>query len=157
MKRAARARTSVQFRSGRRGVPAAGSFAHWIETAVAVRRRGTWQVNVVLFDEKSARALNREYRGKDYATNVLSFPYGEPARAGNAAPQLLGDIVICPAVVAREAAEQGKPLRNHFAHLTIHGVLHLLGHDHETDREAARMEALERRLLASLGIPDPYG
>ena len=154
MRRAQRGWTSVQFRSGRRGVPAARSFARWVESALTVRRKA-WQVNVVLFGEKSARALNRDFRGKDYATNVLSFPF-DAAPAPSAGPPLLGDVVICPAIVEREAAEQGKPLRDHYAHLTIHGVLHLLGYDHETDRDAERMERLERRLLAALGIPDPY-
>jgi probable rRNA maturation factor len=107
----------------------------------------------VLFDERGARALNRQYRGRDYATNVLSWPYAPAPREKSG---LLGDLAICPAVVAREAADQGKPLRDHYAHLTIHGVLHLLGYDHEAPREAARMERLECRILAELGISDPY-
>ncbi len=97
--------------------------------------------------------LNRRYRDRDYATNVLSFPAELPA--GLQLP-LLGDIVICAPVVAREAGEQGKKLRNHYAHLTVHGVLHLLGHEHQHDTEAERMEKLERSILARLGIADPY-
>lgn len=115
--------------------------------------------------------LNRDYRGADYATNVLSFEYGftdgeTPARerAAGAAiaagalaqPTLGGDIVLCVPVIAREAREQGKSLRAHYAHLVIHGVLHLAGIDHQTPRNAARMEARERRLLAALGFADPY-
>ena len=94
------------------------------------------------------RALNRDWRGRDYATNVLSFPMQEPG--------YLGDIVICAAVVAREAVEQHKSARAHWAHMVVHGVLHLLGHDHVVDAEAERMEALERKLLLRLGFPDPY-
>ena len=143
----------VQYRTGRKGVPTPRSFECWVREALRGRRRGRQQVNIVLFDESGARELNRQYRGKNYATNVLSWPY-EPAPREKTG--LLGDLVLCPAVVAREAADQGKPLRDHYAHLTIHGVLHLLGYDHETPREADRMERLERRILAELGVPDPY-
>ncbi len=97
------------------------------------------------------RWLNREFRGKDYATNVLTFIYGrDPAGA------LSGDVVICAPVVAREAREQGKDVAAHHAHLLVHGLLHLQGHDHERRAEAARMERLEREILARLGFPDPY-
>ena len=97
------------------------------------------------------RRLNREFRGKDYATNVLTFIYGrDPAGA------LSGDVVICAPVVAREAREQGKDVAAHHAHLLVHGLLHLQGHDHERRAEAARMERLEREILARLGFPDPY-
>ena len=95
-----------------------------------------------------SRRLNREFRGKDYATNVLSFPY--------AAKPLEGDLVVCAPVVAREAREQGKSLQAHHAHMLVHGLLHLAGFDHERDREAARMEGRERRILARLGFADPY-
>ena len=97
-----------------------------------------------------ARVLNRRYRGRDYAANVLSFPY--TSRHGMAQ----GDIVLCYPVIAREALAQGKSLHAHFAHLIVHGVLHLQGHRHAARREAARMETLEKRLLAKLGYPDPY-
>jgi len=143
----------VQYRAGRKGVPAARSFECWVREALRGRRGGRRQVNIVLFDESGARALNRQYRGRNYATNVLSWPY-EPAPREKSG--LLGDLVICPAVVAREAADQGKPLRDHYAHLTVHGVLHLAGYDHETPRDAVRMERLERRILAGLGVTDPY-
>ena len=95
-----------------------------------------------------SRRLNRRFRGKDYATNVLSFPYS--------AKPLEGDLVICAQVVAREAREQGKTLRAHHAHMLVHGLLHLAGLDHERAREAARMEGRERRILAELGFADPY-
>ena len=138
--------------TGRVGVPLKRSFARWIDAIPALRRRKA-EVNIVIVDARSGRRYNREFRGKDYATNVLSFPY-EPLPGQRTA--LLGDLVICAPVVAREAADQGKRLREHYAHLTIHGVLHLLGYDHETEPEAGRMEALERRVLAGLGIADPY-
>ena len=100
--------------------------------------------------EAEGRRLNREYRGKDYATNVLSFPYGERGA-------LEGDIVICAPVVAREARAQGTALDAHHAHLLVHGLLHLQGYDHEKGAaEAKRMEARERRILRELGFPDPY-
>jgi probable rRNA maturation factor len=143
----------VQNRVGRKGVPVARSFERWAQAAAAGRRRGFTELNIVLFDTRAARALNKQYRGKDYATNVLSFPY--EAMAGDTSP-LLGDLVMCPAVISREAREQGKNARDHYAHLTVHGVLHLLGHDHVTERDAAKMEAIERRVLAGLGISDPY-
>jgi probable rRNA maturation factor len=99
------------------------------------------------------RRLNRDYRGKDYATNVLSFPAG-PVPA--VVPRPLGDLVVCASVVAREAREQNKPVRAHWAHLVVHGVLHLLGHDHENDDEGRRMERREIAVLRGLGYPNPY-
>ena len=107
------------------------------------------QVTIRLVDADEGRALNNDYRGKDYATNVLSFPY-------DTEPVVTGDLVICPAVVAREAAEQDKPLAAHYAHLTVHGMLHLQGWDHENDEDAQAMEDEEREILAALGYPDPY-
>jgi probable rRNA maturation factor len=95
-----------------------------------------------------ARRLNREFRGKDYATNVLTFIYDEALPSG--------DIVLCAPVVAREAREQGKPVAAHWAHLVVHGLLHLQGHDHERTEEAQRMERRERRILRGLGFADPY-
>lgn len=104
-----------------------------------------------LVDADEGQALNRDFRGRDYATNVLTFEYGVDAD-GTAS----GDIVLCVPVLHQEAAEQGKPLLAHAAHLTVHGVLHALGYDHLEEDEARDMEALETRILASLGIPDPY-
>lgn len=146
-------RVSVQNHAGRKGVPVARSFEQWVRAALAGRRTGRLEVGIALFGEAEARRLNRDYRGKDYATNVLSFPYANVR--GERSP-MLGDLAICPAVVAREAREQGKPVRDHFAHLTVHGTLHLVGYDHENERDAAHMEAIERRVLAALGIADPY-
>ncbi len=143
---------AVAFGLPRRGLPAAASLRGWIEAALAAGGRDG-AVALRLVDAEEGRALNRRYRGRDYATNVLSFP-ADPLPGGSR--PLLGDIAICAPVVQREAAEQGKPARWHFAHLCVHGALHLLGHDHEKPRAAARMEALERRVLAALGVPDPY-
>jgi probable rRNA maturation factor len=138
----------------RTGVPAAASFRRWVEAALrGARRRKSTELAIRIVDTDEGRALNRDYRGKDYATNVLSFPAELPP--GVALP-LIGDLAICAPVVAREAAEQGKPLRYHWAHLTVHGVLHLLGHDHIEEAQAEAMEALETRILAGLDIPDPY-
>src|SRR5690606_7773710 len=117
------------------------------------RRRRATELSIRIVDDAEARALNRDYRNRDYATNVLSFPADLPP--GITVP-LIGDIVLCAPVIAREAQEQGKALGDHYAHLAIHGVLHLLGFDHGTDAEAARMEALETRILAGLGIGNPY-
>jgi len=145
---------AVSYALPRRGLPAAASFRQWIDAALAgTRRRKPTELAIRLIAAAEGRGLNRRYRGRDYATNVLSFPAEPPPGVELA---LLGDLAICAPVVAREAAEQGKPLRNHYAHLTIHGVLHLLGYDHATDADAARMEALEIRILAGLGIANPY-
>ena len=117
------------------------------------------EVTVRLVGEAEGRRLNRDYRGKDYATNVLTFVYDEadlpPPQVRDAMP-LAGDLVLCVPVVAREAEAQGKALEAHFAHLVVHGMLHLQGFDHEEADEAEHMEALETRILATLGYPDPY-
>ncbi|GAA0722052.1 rRNA maturation RNase YbeY [Dokdonella soli] len=140
--------------AGRRGVPVLRSFERWLGAIPELRKRRDWaELNILIVGTASGRRFNREFRGRDYATNVLSFPY-EPLPGEHSG--LLGDLVICAPVVAREAREQRKIARDHFAHMTIHGVLHLLGYDHETARDAEQMEALERRVLASLGIADPY-
>jgi len=111
-------------------------------------------VSVILTDDAEQQRLNRDFRGKDAPTNVLSFPIGDATPDGG--PTILGDVVLAFETVAREAAEQKKPLADHLRHLVVHGVLHLLGFDHETDAEAEVMEALEREILAGLGVPDPY-
>jgi len=111
------------------------------------------ELSVRLVDEREGAGLNREYRGVDRPTNVLSFPSGLPVLDGVA---LLGDLVFCPAVIASEARGQAKRLQDHWAHLIVHGTLHLLGHDHRDASEANAMEALEIRLLSATGIADPY-
>lgn len=143
---------AVSYALPRRGLPSAQSFRRWAQAALETRVRHA-DLALRLVDEREGRALNRHYRGKDYATNVLSFPAELPP--GVELP-ILGDIVLCAPVVAREAVEQGKPLNAHYAHLTVHGILHLLGFDHENPLEADAMEALERQILATLGIGDPY-
>jgi len=145
---------NVGYATSRKGVPTSASFRLWVEAALrGAKRRKATELSIRIVDTKEGRMLNRDYRGKDYATNVLSFPVELPP--GVKLP-LIGDLVICAPVVAREAKEQGKPARNHWAHMTVHGVLHLLGYDHIDDDEAEAMEALETRILAGLGIDDPY-
>jgi len=112
------------------------------------------ELSILLADDARLRDLNRRYRGLDRATNVLSFP-GDLG-AANGAPALLGDLALARETLVREAAEQSKPLADHLSHLVVHGVLHLLGYDHEEAAAAARMERLEIALLAGLGVPDPY-
>ena len=145
---------SVGYGAPRKGVPAAASFRAWVEAALrGAKRRKATELSIRIVDTKEGRTLNREYRNKDYATNVLSFPVELPP---GATLPLIGDLAICAPVVAREAKEQGKNPRDHWAHMTVHGVLHLLGYDHMEDAEAEAMEALETRILAGLGIADPY-
>lgn len=110
-------------------------------------------LTVRIVDEAEAAALNATYRGKDYVPNVLSFPLDS---GGSFDSGLLGDVVICAAVVEREAAEQNKPPQAHWAHLVVHGVLHCCGFEHDSDDGARRMESLELRILADFGFPDPY-
>lgn len=141
------------------GNPLERQFRLWAWQAIKSRYRRA-EISLLLLDEDSARAYNRDYRNKDYATNVLSFALDEGEQASLAGFSgshiLRGDLVICPQVVAREAAEQGKSLEAHFAHLTLHGVLHLMGYDHIEPDEAEAMEALEIRLMNQLGYPNPY-
>ncbi len=113
------------------------------------------ELSLVFTDDAGIARLNKEWRGKDGPTNVLSFP-AFPVQPGAALPPLLGDIVLAAETVSREAKLDGKPLEHHIAHLIIHGFLHLVGHDHEAEAEAETMEAIERRALARLAIPDPY-
>ncbi|WP_312233098.1 rRNA maturation RNase YbeY [Stutzerimonas nitrititolerans] len=133
--------------------PGDEDFRRWCELALRQRSADS-ELTIRLVDEAEGHELNHTWRQKDYATNVLSFPADVPDELLDI--PLLGDLVICVPVVAREAAEQGKPLEAHWAHLVIHGCLHLLGYDHIDDAEADEMEALERQLLAELGHPDPY-
>ena len=147
---------AVSYACPRKGVPAAPSFRRWVGVALAGRIREA-DLAIRIVGEDEGRALNRHYRGKDYATNVLSFPAERPpGLPKNAKFPLLGDLVLCAPVVASEAAAQGKPLAAHYAHLTVHGCLHLLGWDHDDDADAQAMEQLEREILAGLGIDDRY-
>ena len=126
-------------------IPANAMFKKWAQAALRVES----EVTIRIVDEHEARALNSQYRAKDYATNVLTFPITEE-------PILMGDIVICAPVVAAEAIAQNKSIEAHFAHLTVHGMLHLSGFDHETEPQAELMEALEVQILAKLGYANPY-
>jgi probable rRNA maturation factor len=136
---------SVQYASAADGVPTRAQFRRW---AGAALQRDV-QIALRVVDAQEGQALNRDFRGKDYATNVLTFVYDDTE-------PLSGDIVICAPVVAREAQEQGKALLAHYAHMTLHAVLHLQGYDHESEGDAAEMEALETALMAKLGYPAPY-
>ncbi|HEX3520517.1 MAG TPA: rRNA maturation RNase YbeY [Stellaceae bacterium] len=126
-------------------------------TDLGLAWQGTVELGITLADATDQRRLNRDYRGQDAPTNVLAFPGWEAGtRLPPGAPVLLGDVVLDLETVAQEAAEQEKPLADHLVHLTVHGVLHLLGYDHLTHAQAATMESLERSILAELGVPDPY-
>ncbi len=131
------------------GVPSRAKFRKW---ALAALRQGDVQVTLRIVGEEEGRQLNRDYRGKDYATNVLTFVYDDLPGGLRA-----GDMVLCAPVVAREAAEQDKPVDAHYAHLTVHGMLHLQGYDHEDESEARVMETLESEIVMGLGYSDPYG
>jgi probable rRNA maturation factor len=137
--------------------PAAAALAERAARAALAGATGPLIVGVVLADDAEQRRLNRTYRGQDRPTNVLSFAVAEPGSAVPAgAPVLLGDVVLAFETVAREAAEQEKPLADHLRHLVVHGVLHLLGCDHEAAAAACVMEAREVEILRGLGVPDPY-
>jgi probable rRNA maturation factor len=123
------------------------TLARWVKAALFDHA----ELTLRFVDAEEGRALNRAYRGRDYATNVLTFAYAE-----NESDPVTGDIVLCCPVVEQEAREQDKPLLAHYAHLVVHGVLHAQGYDHETEDEAQEMEAIEIDLLAALGFPNPY-
>jgi len=147
--RAAGLNLSVQYACGREGLPARADFRRWAKAAL----RGEVAATLRIVDAEAGRALNRDYRGKDYATNVLTFEYGPDPETG----ALSGDIVLCATVVEKEAKEQGKLLAAHYAHLTIHGMLHLQGYDHESGKaDAIAMQAVEGFIMQALGFPDPY-
>jgi probable rRNA maturation factor len=141
---------TVQYATDNDDLPARALLRRWVRCALAPRMATKAVVTLRFVDEAEGRALNRKYRERDRATNVLSFVYDdEPGMYG-------GDIVLCAPVLRREAAAQGKPLVAHCAHLVVHGLLHLQGADHGDPVEAARMEAREIAILAHLGFPDPY-
>lgn len=159
---------TVQLATRRRGVPHARTLAAWAREAFAAAERkrvpaGPLGLTIRIVGAAESRRLNRTWRGKDKPTNVLSFPTldtaAEPWLSAAAADleHPLGDLVICAPVVAREAREQGKSLAAHWAHMVVHGALHLLGYDHDTEPAADSMEGRERQILAVLGFPDPYG
>jgi probable rRNA maturation factor len=145
-------RIDVQVAGARSGLPGVAKLRHWARTALAGRRAAA-ELSIRIVDAAESQALNRRFRGKDQPTNVLAFPAELPPELEL---PLLGDVVICREVVAAEAAAQGKAEEAHWAHMVIHGTLHLLGFDHQEPAEAAAMEAVETELLAELGWPDPY-
>ncbi|WP_066966162.1 rRNA maturation RNase YbeY [Microbulbifer sp. Q7] len=133
-------------------LPSDADLARWATAAVGEHRTEA-EISLRIVNDDESQALNLQYRGKDKPTNVLSFPADIPAELGL---PLLGDLVICAPVVAREAEQQHKALAAHWAHMVVHGTLHLLGYDHIEDDEAEIMESLETRILAELGVDDPY-
>ena len=143
------------------GLPAADQVQRWAETAARLAGGASGEIVIRIVDEAESQALNHDYRGKNSPTNVLSFPFELPegmpeqmrAELGEG---IIGDIAICAPVVEREAKDQGKAAEAHWAHMVIHGVLHLLGHDHVEDAGAEIMEAMEIRALSELGYPNPY-
>ena len=139
---------AVQYAVAAKGLPERTALRRWAAAALAHHAQATLRI----VDETEGRAFNRDFRGKDYATNVLTFAYGTDPDSG----ALGGDIVLCAPVVAREAREQRKPLDAHYAHLVVHGMLHLQGYDHEDEIAAATMEAVESFIMLRLGYPDPY-
>ncbi len=136
---------SVQYASAAKKMPTRQQFRRWVKAAL----EQDVQMALRIVNEAEGRELNRSYRGKDYATNVLTFVYDDTS-------PIYGDVVICAPVVAREAREQGKELLAHYAHLTIHAALHLQGYDHENRRDAEEMEARETALMLKLRYPAPY-
>lgn len=136
---------AVQYASTLNDLPSRTQFRLWAKAAIRVDTEAT----IRIVDEAEGRELNKAYRGKDYATNVLTFPLTEE-------PHLMGDIIICGPVVAAEALAQNKSLVAHYAHLTVHGILHLHGYDHETEAQAELMEGLETAIITKLGYANPY-
>jgi len=145
---------SLQLRRAVRSwAPSRRELTRWASTALGARGSGR-ELGVAVVGASASRRLNARYRGRDRATNVLSFPAPAPARATRPAP--LGDLVICAPVLRSEARAQAKPLSAHWAHLVVHGALHLIGYDHEREADARRMERREVAVLRRLGYPNPY-
>ncbi len=150
MKNSIRLNLSVQYACNAQDLPSRVQIRAWVRAALDIDGQRGGQITVRFVDPDEGQQLNHDYRSKDYATNVLSFPY-------ETEPVVCGDLVICAVVVEREATEQRKPLLAHYAHLIVHGILHLQGYDHETgEDDATQMEDAERRILATLGFADPY-
>jgi probable rRNA maturation factor len=143
---------SVQFASAAKDLPSRAQIRRWVAAAL----EHSAEITVRLVDADEARALNQDYRDKGYVPNVLTFEYGEIGQDESGRGVLGGDVVICAPVVEREAREQGKPLQDHFAHMTVHGVLHLQGYDHIEPDDADIMESREIAILKRFRIPNPY-
>ena len=150
-------RVDVQFASDDQSALASDDIATWVNRAIdASGRRGDREVLVRVVDVSEMQQLNNDFRGQDSPTNVLSFPAAELDGLPDTEDLPLGDIVVCAAVVATEAARQGKTLRDHWAHMIVHGSLHLLGFDHESAGDAAEMEGMEIQIMTQHGIANPY-
>ncbi|MCQ1059477.1 rRNA maturation RNase YbeY [Photobacterium sp. DNB23_23_1] len=134
------------------GMPSEAQFQQWLDAAVTPFQADA-ELTIRLVDEEESQTLNHDYRGKDKPTNVLSFPFEAPP---GVELELLGDLIICRQVVEKEAKEQDKPLNAHWAHMVVHGSLHLLGYDHIEDDEAEEMEGLETEIMQQMGYADPY-
>lgn len=143
----------IESNSQSQKLPSVEDLERWISTALKAQNLEEAEVSLYIVDEDEGQELNKQYRGKDYPTNVLSFPADIPEEIG---VPLLGDLVVCAPVVEREAQEQGKTPEAHWAHMLVHGSLHLLGFDHIDDAEAEEMEALETEIITGLGYPAPY-
>ena len=143
----------VQVASESASIPSENSIINKIKKILELTDNKNKTISIRVVDQAESQSLNSQFRGKDKPTNVLSFPSAVPAEID---PDYLGDIVICAPVVEREAAEQGKPVAAHWAHMLTHGILHLQGHDHVEAEEAEAMENLERELLKQMGYDDPY-
>jgi probable rRNA maturation factor len=141
----------IQRASTSTDLPCDSDFQRWASAALRDTTKNSVVIRLVEADE--SRQLNRDYRGVDKPTNVLSFPFEAPAEI---ADNFLGDLIICAPVVEQEARHQNKPLHAHWAHMVVHGILHLQGYDHQNDQQAEQMERLEGEILATLGIPNPY-
>jgi len=155
----ARPTVDVQVACDESNIPPQADIHKWVEAAVQQSGQApgdNFEIAVRIVDAEEIQTLNKLYRQQDKATNVLSFPAGEYAGLPDEAARALGDVVVCASVVANEASEQGKQLPDHWGHMLVHGTLHLLGFNHETDTEAAEMEALESKILVSQNVTDPY-
>jgi len=142
----------VQIESELSSIPEQEEFIKWVAAVLTILHEDGGELSIRIVDIAESQLLNKQYRGKDRPTNVLSFPLADE----NVPVPVLGDLVICAPVVELEAQEQEKELEAHWAHMVVHGVLHLLGYDHEADSEAEEMEALEIKIIASMGYADPY-
>ncbi len=150
MKKTSASIIAIQRASFVANIPNDRTLCKWISAAISTLTKPA-ELTLRIVNAAEARNLNSAFRGKDYATNVLTFVYSEPK-----AKVLRGDIVLCAQVLAREAREQGKPINAHYAHLIVHGVLHLAGFDHEIEKDAKKMEALEAKIVMGLGFLHPY-
>lgn len=144
---------SVQYAAKRRGLPRKAAIQRWAHAALKGLRRGQIALGVRIVEARESAALNRRYRGKSGSTNVLSFPFAAPAGTRS---DMLGDLVICAPAVRREARALRRPAQAHWAHMVVHGIMHLRGYDHENEKDAAVMERRETRVLRALGYANPH-